>query len=192
MASIERLAPQLSRWRVRAGYPVALAFLWLAHPSLRSIFVGASVSLLGLLLRAAAAGHLRKQEALATSGPYRFTRNPLYLGSTLVAAGLALAGNSWSAGAPVLLYLLLFYPPVMRREEQELRARFGGAFDDYAAEVPLFFPHFPLRRSRGPSPAPLPPGEFSWAQYRRNREFQAALGYLAGIGLLILKMIYGR
>ncbi len=170
-----------SRWRVRAGYPVALVYFWLAHPAPRALAGGAALAVLGLLVRAAAAGRLRKQEALATSGPYRWTRNPLYFGSALLAAGLLLAGASPSAGLLVIAYFLLFYPAVMRREEQELRARYGAAFEEYAARVPLFWPR-PPRDSQPAAP-------FSWELYRRNREYKAALGALLVLGLLALKML---
>lgn len=169
-----------ARWRVRLGYPVALAFAWLAKPSTDSLLFGFAIALLGMLWRAAAAGHLYKHERLATSGPYRFSRNPLYLGSTLLAAGLLVAGRSWIAAALVGAYFAIFYSRVMRTEEGELRARYGSAFEDYAARVPLFFPTL---RPIAPSG-----GAFSWKQYRINREYQAAIGLLLGLALLYGKM----
>lgn len=133
----------------------------------------------GLLLRGAAAGHLRKHEALATAGPYAWTRNPLYFGSMLLAAGFLIAAASWIAAIAALLYLAVFYPGVMRREEQELRAEYGAAFDDYAARIPLFWP----RPTRG-APVGAPPEPFSWGQYRRNREYQALAGALLAFAIL--------
>ena len=109
------------RWRVRAGYPVGLLYAWLADPVPVWITVGGAIALLGLVIRGAAAGHLRKHEALATSGPYAFTRNPLYFGSALIAAGFLVAGRSWIAAGVVLAYFVLFYGLVMRREEGELQ-----------------------------------------------------------------------
>ena len=85
------------RWRVRTGYPVAVIFLLLAAPSPRSILIGGAVALLGILVRGASSGYLRKYEELATTGPYARTRNPLYFGSSLLAVGFAIAGNSWIA-----------------------------------------------------------------------------------------------
>lgn len=173
------------RWRVPLAYVVAALYFWLARPTVRAIGVGAAIALLGLALRAAAAGYLRKHEALSVAGPYGCTRNPLYLGSVILAAGFAVAGNSWIAAAVTAAYFLVFYPPVMRREEQELRARYGEAFDDYAARVPLFFPRLAAAR---------PPGseqqQFSWQQYLRNAEYNAALGTLAGLALLAAKWIW--
>jgi len=168
--------PFWTRWRVRLSYPVALAAYFLALPTPRSLAIGATISLLGLLLRGWAAGHLRKHEQLTLSGPYAFTRNPLYLGSFLLAAGCLIVGRSWIAAALFALYFLLFYPAVMRREEAELRARYAAAFDEFARRVPLFFPL--------PGRAPASDANFSWQLYCRNREYQAALGFVVGIALL--------
>lgn len=177
------------RWRVRLGYPAALISFVLAGPTPRSLTIGAAIAALGLLVRGAAAGHLCKGVRLAISGPYAYTRNPLYLGSALLAAGFVVAGHSWSATALVLGYFAVFYPAVMRREEQELRTLYGAVFDDYAAHVPRFWPHFTHVRSSGSaSGSGL---RFSWECYSRNREYEALLGSLAGIGLLWLRMHWG-
>jgi protein-S-isoprenylcysteine O-methyltransferase Ste14 len=170
------------RWRVRVGYPVALVYVLLARPAALSLAAGGAIAILGLLVRALAAGHLRKHEALAVTGPYAFTRNPLYFGSALLAAGFLVVGRSWVAAAIVAAYFVLFYAAVMRREAQELRARYGTTFDDYAARVPLFWPRL--------IPAASPRAAFSWELYRRNREYQAALGALAGLLLLWAKMLW--
>lgn len=168
------------RWRVRAGYPIAAACLWLAAPTPCSIALGAVVAAAGLVLRGAAAGYLRKHEVLATSGPYAWTRNPLYFGTAFLGVGFAVAG--WSLWAAALLggYFLLFYPAVMKREERELREHYGAAFEEYAVHVPLFWPRL--------SGASSSREGFSWALYRRNREYQALLGFLAGLALLWLRM----
>lgn len=168
------------RWRVRFGYPVAAIFLLLAKPSVESLILGGAMGAVGLSIRAAAAGHLRKHEELTTSGPYSYTRNPLYLGSAVLAAGILLAGGSWLAAPLVGGYFVLFYSLVMRREEAELRARYGDAFHEYARRVPLFFPRLGGGAGGG--------GGFSWAQYARNREYQALLGFVAGLALLWAKM----
>jgi len=173
------------RWRVRLGYPVAALYLWLAQPEPAWLAAGAVVAVIGLWIRGAAAGHLRKHEALATSGPYRHTRNPLYLGSAVLAAGFLVAGHSWIAALVVAAYFVLFYPAVMRREEQELRARYGSEFDAYAARAPLFWPR--LSASGIASARP-----FSGALYLRNREWQAALGTVLGFALLCAKWMWWR
>jgi len=174
------------RWRVRLGYPVALVSYALAQPTPRSIAWGAGIAALGLVIRAASAGTLRKGEGLTTAGPYAHTRNPLYLGSALLAGGFLVASASWIVTALVVAYFIVFYPAVMRREEQELHRAHGAAFDDYAARVPRFWPRLtPVKSAGGAAPA-----RFSWAQHRRNREYEAALGYLAAIALLWLRMYW--
>lgn len=174
-----------TRWRVRAGYPLALAYLWLAAPTRVSVAIGAGVAVAGLLVRGAAAGYLRKGEALAACGPYARTRNPLYFGSALLATGFAVASHSWIAAALVAAYFLGFYPAVMQREERELRAKYGREFDEYAARVPLFWPR--IRSAKTP---PGSPARFSWRLYCRNREYQAALGFLVALALVVMRMFW--
>jgi Phospholipid methyltransferase len=172
------------RWRVRAGYPVGIAYWLLASPTGHSIFFGALIAAFGLIVRGAASGHLRKDRELATAGPYACTRNPLYLGSAFLAAGFIVAGHSWIAGGLVAAYFAIFYYAVIRNEEEDLRARFGPVFDDYARRVPLFFPRSPSKSSVA---TPGPPHPFSWAQYSANREYKALAGAVAGIGVLFLR-----
>ena len=162
-----------ARWRVRIGYLLAIVVLWFSRPEPRSILIGASVGLLGLAIRAYAAGYLHKQAVLTTIGPYARTRNPLYFGSSILALGAAIAMNSWLSAALLLLYFALVYTLVMRREEIELRGHHGPEFEAYAKSVPLFFPNLTVPKQ----PAAIP-GAFSWSQYRKNHEYQAALGFL--------------
>ncbi len=168
------------RWRVPSGYPIAAGCLWLADPTWRALEIGTAVAIIGLILRALAAGVVRKSEELTTSGIYSWTRNPLYLGSTILAAGIVVASNSWFAAALVFVYLAAFYPAVIRSEERFLQGRFGGAFDSYAAQVSVFLP-WPSGR-KGNS------AEFSIAQYARNHEYRALVGAVVGFGLLIGRM----
>jgi len=173
--------PWRTRWRVRIGYPVGVACFLLAGPTPTTLSAGAALAVIGLATRAAAAGHLRKHEALATAGPYAWTRNPLYLGSLLLGAGFLLAAASWIAAAVAALYLGVFYPGVMRREEEELRAEYGASFDEYARRVPLFWPRAP----RGAAAEP-----FSWNQYRKNREYQALAGAAVAFAILAAEMLW--
>ncbi len=106
-----------ARWRVRLGYPQAAVVLWLARPSPKSILVGMVVGAIGLWLRARAAGRLRKQEVLTTSGPYAYTRNPLYLGSFILAIGAAIAAHSWLAALILFSYFALFYSAALDGRE---------------------------------------------------------------------------
>ena len=177
------------RWRVRLGYPVAVLYWVLAAPTPRSIGYGSLVALLGLAVRAAAAGYLRKDRELAVAGPYARTRNPLYLGSAILAAGFIVAGDSLWAGGLVAVYFGAFYTAVMRNEERDLREQFGAEFDAYAARVPLFFPSvFPAKSKSAANSGPGTNGAFSWAQYRRNREYRALVGAIAAMGMVALRM----
>src|SRR5271169_323059 len=114
----------------------------LARPTPRSILAGALTGAIGLLVRALAAGHLHKQEVLTVTGPYAYTRNPLYFGSAILTLGVAIATCSWFSAILLCGYFALFYSIVMRREEQELRLQHGASFDRYAQAVPLFLPQF--------------------------------------------------
>jgi len=169
------------RWRVRLSYPCAILVLWFARPTPRAILWGALVGLLGLLLRASAAGHLHKQEVLTVAGPYAYTRNPLYFGSAILTVAASIAMHSWISAVILCGYFALFYSIVMRREEAELRQHHGAAFDEYARSVPLFFPRpTPVRLSFAGA------GAFSLAQYKKNHEYQAAIGFVLLLALLLL------
>jgi protein-S-isoprenylcysteine O-methyltransferase Ste14 len=177
------------RWRVRVGYPVAILYLVLASPTMNSVAWGAGLVAIGLLIRGAAAGHLRKDRELAITGPYARTRNPLYLGSAFLAVGFAMAGHSWWAGGLVVLYFAIFYYAVMKNEEDDLRVRFGPIFDAYAESVPLFFPSVSAKTYDAPE---LPGQSFSWDQYLRNREYRALIGTVGALGVLFLRMWLAR
>ena len=171
----------LARWRVPLGFVLGIAYVIFAQPTLPLLIAGSLVALTGLGIRAYAAGHLEKDQSLATGGPYAYTRNPLYLGSLFIGLGLALAGAQWVLGVVFIIFFLVVYGPVMRREERNLRRHFGQEFDDYSAAVPLFFSfrrHLKASRTK-----------FEWKRYRKNHEYEAALGYLGGVIFLIAKML---
>jgi protein-S-isoprenylcysteine O-methyltransferase Ste14 len=170
-----------ARWRVRLGYFLAAVVLFLARPTPQSILLGAAIGLIGLVIRAWAAGYLHKQEVLTVTGPYAYTRNPLYFGSSLLTVGAAVAMHSLLAAVLLWLYFALVYSFVMRREERELRAKHSASFDSYAASVPLFFPGPPASLHQAGAA-----GRFSWPQYKKNHEYQAALGFLLLLVLLVL------
>jgi protein-S-isoprenylcysteine O-methyltransferase Ste14 len=170
------------KWRVRLGYLLGVAVLLLARPTPRAILIGAIVGMIGLGIRAYAAGVLHKQEILTMTGPYAYTRNPLYFGSSFLAVGAAIAMHSWWATVIVLGYFALVYSLVMRREEKELRAMHSQAFEEYAKAVPLFFPQWKAGKSVGEA------GGFSAAQYKKNHEYQAAIGFL--LLLVVLTVIW--
>lgn len=169
------------RYRVRLGYPLAIAVSFFARPQPLSILIGAIVGAIGLALRAWAAGYLHKQEVLTVTGPYAYTRNPLYLGSAILALGAAIATRSWISALILFTYFSIFYSIVMRKEEDELRPRHGVAFDNYAAAVPQFFPRLSAARIQtGPE------GSFSSVQYVKNHEWQASVGFV----LLLLVLVF--
>jgi protein-S-isoprenylcysteine O-methyltransferase Ste14 len=172
------------RWRVRLGYPLAVAVLWLARPTLQTIAIGAAVGTVGLWLRTYAAGYLHKKETLTITGPYAYTRNPLYLGSAILAAGVGIATNSWIAATLLVIYFAVFYSIVMRREEGELRRFHDAAFEAYANSVPLFFPKFGAPKVPGDSSDSA--GAFSFTQYRKNHEWQAAVGFAFILAVLLI------
>ncbi|HET7841758.1 MAG TPA: isoprenylcysteine carboxylmethyltransferase family protein [Terriglobia bacterium] len=172
-----------ARSRVPLGFAWGAAYLIFCQPTARLIAAGGAVAFVGVLLRALSAGYLEKGRALATAGPYRYTRNPLYLGSFLIGAGFVIAGGSWALGSSFVVLFFLIYWTVMRREEAALRQQYAEIFDQYAHAVPLFVP---VPGSRGDSTRPEE--RFRWERYRRNREYEASLGYLAGMVFLVLKM----
>jgi len=169
------------RWRVRVGYPVGIAAFWFARPQTKWLLSGVAIAILGLILRGYAAGHLRKHKQLATSGPYAFTRNPLYLGSILLALGFSVASHSWISTLLLAAYLAIFYPVVIRREQGELEAMYGAAFVEYASQVPAFWPRL--------SPATASTERFSWPLYRQNREYEAAIGLVVAMAILSTIML---
>jgi len=169
----------VARLRVPSGFLLVAAFAWFAHPSPRSLAIGLPVSTAGLMLRAWAAGHLAKNQQLTTGGPYAYVRNPLYLGTLVVAAGLAIACRSPGLAVLFGLVFLLIYLPVIMLEEQHLSELFPE-FEQYARKVPALIPSG--KRSAG--------GGFSWALYRKNQEYQALLGFMAGVAWLIWRTIW--
>jgi protein-S-isoprenylcysteine O-methyltransferase Ste14 len=179
---MSKAAAVFARWRVRLGYLVAAAVLWFAHPDPTTVALGAAIGFLGLCVRAYAAGYLHKQEVLTVTGPYAYTRNPLYFGSSILAVGTAVSTKSWISASVLVVYFAVVYSVVMRREEGELLGRHGAAFQAYAQAVPLFFPRLSPARMAGASP-----GRFSFAQYRKNHEYQAALGYLLLLAALLIR-----
>jgi len=171
------------RIRVPLGFLFAVLYFWLARPSWRSIGLGLILIVPGLLTRALASGHVRKNEALATSGPYAYTRNPLYLGSLLMGLGFCLSARSlWISLALVVMFFAI-YLPVIRSEEEFLRGKFPE-FEEYAQRVPRMFPRITPARSNDEG------GSFSMELYLKHREYNAVLGVLAMLAALIAKMIF--
>lgn len=175
----KQYAELAARTRVPLGFAIVLLYAFFATPSLTRLAAGGAVALLGLALRAWATGHLDKNRALAVSGPYAYTRNPLYLGTALVAAGFVVAGGNWWMAVTFAVFLALWYLPVVSEEESHL-ANLFPEFRDYAARVPRFWPAL---RSSAPSPQ-----RFRWSLYLQNQEYNALVGYLFGLAVLGWKL----
>src|SRR5690348_10748974 len=175
----------IQRWRVPLGFLCAAVFLLLAKPTRTALVIGACVSLLGLAIRAWAAGHIRKNAQLATSGPYAFTRNPLYLGSFLLGLGFTIASAKLVLALLFAALFLGIYLPVMRVEARTMAELFGNEFEAYRRAVPLFFPRItPFRENESAE------NRFDGRLYLRYREYRAALGLIIAWSLLLLKTYY--
>lgn len=175
----------IQRWRVPLGFLCAAIFLLLAKPTRTALLAGACVSLIGLAIRAWAAGHIRKNAKLAVSGPYAFTRNPLYFGSFLLGLGFTIASGQLVLGLLFVALFLGIYFPVMRVEASTLAELFGKEYEVYKESVPLFFPRLtPFRQSEQERV------RFDGSLYLRYREYRAALGLAIAWGLLLIKTYY--
>ncbi len=169
------------RVRVPLGFVFAALYFWLAKPTLKSVLIGVALVIPGLMIRALASGHLQKNEQLATGGPYAHSRNPLYLGSLILSVGFALAARSWWIVAGIVVLFFVIYLPVIRAEEIFLRERFPQ-FEEYAREVPVFFPRMSGFGKRS--------GSFSWGLYWKHREYNATLGSVAVMAALLAKLLW--
>ena len=171
------------RIRVPMGFVVAALFLWLARPGLLTMLLSLILVLPGLWLRAYAAGYVRKNSELTTTGPYAYTRNPLYLGSLWIAVGFGAASGSWLLLAAITALFLAIYLPTISSEEIYLRAHFP-TFDAYAAAVPRLLPR--LRAAASDQAA----GAFSRPLYLHHREYNALMGAGAIYLALALKLAW--
>ncbi|MBI4397321.1 MAG: isoprenylcysteine carboxylmethyltransferase family protein [Elusimicrobia bacterium] len=182
----------MGRWRVTMGFAAGLLYAWLAHvASWPRLAAGMGIAFLGLLLRGWAAGYLEKGKRLAQDGPYAVWRHPLYTGSFFLAVGFTVAGTGsgrFLHGAVIwTVFVLLFcwiYPRRIREEEASLEKYFGDAWRDFVRNNHRFLPKLsPSRRTE--------PDSFQWARYKKNREYNAFLGWLLGLGILSAKAVLG-
>jgi protein-S-isoprenylcysteine O-methyltransferase Ste14 len=172
----------LQRLRVPLGFLFAIIFLIFAKPAPITLMIGAVVSVLGILIRAWSSGHIRKNQNLAVSGPYAFTRNPLYLGSFLLGVGFTVASGVWWLALVFIVLFLGIYLPVMRVEAEDLTQIFGADFEEYKKAVPLFFPRLtPWKKSAE---------KFDFQLYLRYREYRAALGLVFAWCVLAVKTYF--
>jgi protein-S-isoprenylcysteine O-methyltransferase Ste14 len=163
----------LARWRVTLGFVFAAIVLWLADPTMRSLMAGAAIAIIGESIRLWAAGHLEKSKEVTQSGPYRYTRHPLYLGSSLIGIGMAVAANHVVVAVIVIAYLVLTLTAAMKSEEAHLREKFGDAYDAYAEKR-----------------APRVEREFSFQRAIYNREHHTIAGLLSGLVILAAKIYF--
>ena len=175
------------RARVPLGFVFAGLFLWRARPSLVSLVLSLPLVVPGLLLRGYASGYVRKNAELTQTGPYAYTRNPLYLGSLLAALGFVAASLRWELALLFLVMFAAIYLPVILSEERFLRARFAD-FDSYAARVPRLLPRFPGRARDSAHVTDA----FSLALYRQHREYNSLIGALALYATLLLLVVVRR
>lgn len=166
------------RMRVPSGFLLAICFGLLAQPDANSMLYSLLVAFPGLAVRSWAAGHLKKNQDLADGGPYAWTRNPLYLGTLLVALGLAIAARSWIVFGITVAVFALVYLPVIEQEEQHLLKLFTG-YREYADRVPLLWPKPPASPGHG---------DFDPGLYLKNKEWKALTAYLIGMAYLLWKM----
>lgn len=172
----------LQRLRVPLGFLFAIIFIIFSRPAPVMMAIGAAISIVGVLIRAWSSGHIRKNQTLAVSGPYAFTRNPLYLGSFLMGVGFTVASGVWWLAAGFVVLFLGIYLPVMRVEAEDLTQIFGDEFGSYKENVPLFFPRLtPWKNSDA---------GFDFQLYLRYREYRAALGVFAAWAALAAKYYF--
>lgn len=180
----------IRRLRVPLGFLVGGLYFWLA-PRLggmtpATLAVGAALALVGVLFRAWAAGHIVKNDRLATTGPYAHTRNPLYFGSFLIACGFAIAAH-WLLLVAVVAFFALVYRPVIDSEREFISRRYPAEYAEWARHVPAFFPRMtPWRAGNRGDPEP-----FSFPLYLRHREWQAGLVYVVAVAWLTFRLRHG-
>ena len=168
--------------RVPLGFLFAIIFLIFAKPALITLLVGAVIAVVGLLIRAWASGHIRKNQNLAISGPYAYTRNPLYFGSFLLGIGFTAASGVWWLALIFVALFLGIYLPVMRVERDDLIEMFADDYREYAENVPMFVPR--------PTAWKKSAEKFEMALYLRYREYRAALGLFFALAILAVKAYF--
>lgn len=174
----------LQRFRVPLGFVFAAVFLIFARPTFITLAIGGAIGFVGLLIRAWSSGHIRKNRELAVSGPYAYTRNPLYLGSFILGLGFTIASGVWWLGILFIALFLGIYLPVMRVEAKDLTGLFGNKYKEYAENVPLFFPRLTKYEASDE--------KFDKKLYMRYREYRAALGMIFALAILAAKAYFLR
>jgi len=174
------------RLRLPLGFLLGITYLVFARPTPLTLTVGGAIALIGVIVRAWASGHISKNERLATTGPYAHTRNPLYFGSFLIAAGFAVAAH-WALLLLVVAFFALIYAPTMQRERANIAGRFPDAYETYAANVPTFVPRPTPWKATHPDDG----AGFSLDLYLKHGEWKAALTYVLVVAWLIYRTVTG-
>jgi len=178
----KKLGKLFQRVRVTSGYIFAIIFIGFCRPTAELLVLGSVIAGVGLLIRAWACGHLRKVSELDTSGPYAYTRNPLYLGSFLITIGFAVASGVWWLAVIAIIFFLGIYLLVMNVEKSELEEVLGDEYRAYVRDVPVFVPRVTAARRSD--------RRFDYQLYLKNGEYSAALGVGATIAILAIKAYY--
>ncbi|MGD2295624.1 MAG: isoprenylcysteine carboxylmethyltransferase family protein [Candidatus Aminicenantes bacterium] len=177
-----RTVAAIYKWRVRVGLLGLILSVVIAQPTPLSFILGLVLTDVGLLLRLWACGHLRKEKELTTSGPYRYTRNPLYLGNLIIGLGVVAGSYSGWVALIVALYFLVFYPVIILEEKKKMQKLFPEEYGEYSQKVPLFLPN--------PRTAlPVSEERFSWSLFQKNKEYRAWFGALVYWTIFAVKMI---
>ncbi len=176
-----------AKFRVRAPWVAVPLVAWFARPPPLLLGVGAAIAIAGLLIRGGAAGTIHKNTRLTTTGPYAFTRNPLYLGSFVIGVGVGIATGRLWLFAGFIVFFAWLYRRTIRQEAEHLEGIYGDEFRSYAAGVPAFWPRLTPHRGAGQERA-----AFSLDRYLQHREWEAALGVVAGLGFLAAKLLWMR
>ena len=178
-----KILSKIYTWRVRSGFLALILSVIVAQPTLLSLLGGLALTSAGLVLRIWACGHLKKEKELTTSGPYRYTRNPLYLGNVFIGIGVVIGSNSLWAILIFAIYFLVFYTVIILEEKGRMQKLFPYQYKPYSQKVPLFFPS--LRPSW-----PKSPRKFSWQQCKHNKENRALFGALIYWTILTALMFF--
>lgn len=178
-----KLEETLYKWRVKSGLIVIIPVIILSKPNVYSIVGGISLTIIGLLIRTWACGHIQKEKELTISGPYRYTRNPLYLGNLIIGISIVVGSLSWWVFAIFTAYFFLFYPIVINTEKNRMNKYFPSEYEEFRKNVPLFFPSLKPYQS-------VNPNKFNWTLYRKNREIRALAGFFFFWLVIVLKTLF--
>lgn len=171
------------KWRVRVSLFFVILAVVLAKPELWSILAGVALTLIGLLIRTWACGHLEKEKKLTISGPYRYTRNPLYFGNLLIGLGVVTGTHSWWVLAAAFVLFGIFYSVIILSEKQKMEELFPAEYAEYKRSVPLFFPSFFTT-------LPKKKIGFSKKLYKMNREYRALIGSAIFWAVITAKFLF--